>query len=91
MDSDKNFYVLLAAVLCAFFAKLFYFNLIKKKNYKMFFRSFSKWYNMQSLIEDIDDSIENFMTTSNYCNLVIWIGSGALIWLLFWRILFPEN
>ena len=91
MDSENYIYLLLAAVVGAFLLKLYYFNIIQKKRYKMFFRSFSKWYRLTSLIVDLDESVETFMRISNYCNLVIWMGGGLLIWLSLLKLIFPDN
>ena len=90
MDTDKAELMLLAAIIIAILVKLVFFALIPKRKARMFFRSFIKWFNLSYMLEDIDENVETFMKTSNYCNLVIWLGSGVLIYLVFFFIIFPE-
>ena len=91
MDSDKIELMLLASIIIAILVKLVFFSLIPKRKAKFFFRSFIKWYKMAYMIEDLDENVESFMTTSNYCNLVLWIGSLVLLYLVVFFLIFPEG
>ena len=89
--SSKVQIMLLTAIIIAILVKLAFFLLIPRRKFKIFIRSFVKWFNLSYMLEDIDENMEVFMKTSNYCNLMIWLGSGALLYLVVFFLIFPEG
>ncbi len=82
---------LLVFIIVAILIKLVYFFMIPKRRFKMFTRSSLKWHNLSMTIDDIDENVETFLRISNYCNLVIWIGTGILGYLLAFYFIFPSD
>lgn len=90
METIKIEWILFFIVVLGLSIKLLYYFFIPKRRLKLYFRSLVKWYNPAHIMEDLDDNVEAFLKISNYCNLAIWIGSGILVYLLAYSIIFPD-
>ena len=90
MGFSKLEWVLLLMIITGIFIKLFFFSRIPRKKAKMFFRSLTQWYNLSHNLEDINENVEAFLKISNYCNLLIWIGTGVLSYLIVFNLIFAD-
>ena len=90
MDFSKYEWILLFIIITGLAIKLFFFYRIRRKKFKMFFRSITQWYDLSHNLEDIDEKVEAFLKISNYCNLLIWIGTGVLSYLIAFKLIFPD-
>ena len=82
---------LLVFIIIAILIKLVYFYMIPKRRIKMFIKSTIKWHNLTMMTEDLNENVETFLRISNYCNLVIWIGTGVLGYLVAFYLIFPAE
>ena len=90
MEFNKYEWGLLLMIIIGLLVKLFFFSRVPRRKFKMYLISFAHWYNLSHNLEDIDENLEAFLKISNYCNLLVWIGTGVLSYLIVFNLIFSE-